>query len=135
MEEQSERRGATRVWPAFPLRLGFPGGGHWTGRLRDVSLTGVFAEGAADLSTGTLCSVDIPLADENGPRIAGMGIVVRVESGGAAIRFRRIDRDGYHHLRRLLLYNAHDPDAVEAELADHLGICSRPSVRLRPRPI
>lgn len=94
--------------------------------IRDLSVRGVFAYCDDAPPVGTEC--DVALRFEETPHslhAMARGIVVRVADGGMAIEFTAVDPENFHHLKNLVLYNATEPEQVEAELSEHLGLKPR----------
>ena len=48
--------------------------------------------------------------------------IVRVEEWGMGVEFLAMPPESYEHLRRLVLLNAPDPQVVEREFREHLGL-------------
>jgi hypothetical protein len=72
---------------------------------------------------GTLCRVSVKLyAPENRVTIEAGGKISRSVPGSLAIEFTELDVDCYHHLRRLILLNADEPERAEQEFIAHWGI-------------
>lgn len=98
-----------------------------SGSLRDVSMNGLFVLcKATGVAGGTHCTVDVVLSEEVHVSLAGH--VVREEATGLAIAVEEIPVDSFRHLQQLVLYNADDPDQVEQELKEHIGIKRNPSI-------
>lgn len=97
------------------------------GRVRDISLNGVFISTPLPMALGTRCSVLIQLAGQaSGPLVRCAGEVVRKDDEGMAIRFDQvIGEDSYEHLKNLVLYNAPEVERVESEMRDHVGLKRR----------
>ena len=94
-----------------------------SGRVRNVSLNGVFMVCAEKLPAGEPCSVALILAGRDEPlRIEADGRVARIDDDGVAIEFTQVAPDDLGHLRNLVLYNAGQPDEVEEEFARHFGL-------------
>ena len=53
------------------------------------------------------------------------GEVARKTEGGLAIEFEEIDVESVEHLHNLVLYNSDNPEEVEHEFAEHMGIKHR----------
>jgi hypothetical protein len=90
----------------------------------NISLSGLhLATDQAFPVAGTPCRVTILLkASEESVAIQAEGTVIRSGAGGLAIEFTALDPDSYHHLRRLIINNAGDPDRAEQEFIAHWGI-------------
>jgi PilZ domain-containing protein len=72
---------------------------------------------------GSACNVNIILtAADTRLVIAAGGNVVRLHQGTVGIEFSELDLDSYHHLRKLIVNNAEDPDRAEQEFEAHWGI-------------
>lgn len=95
----------------------------------DISLTGLRVAVSGQVpAVGALCEVEIVLADADPPVvIEARGAIVRADAGLMAVHFTEVDLDGFDHLRRLILYNADDPERAEQEFDAHWGI--RPPLR------
>lgn len=89
----------------------------------DVSMKGLFVEGKTDWSLGTECEVGLIL-DGRSPavNIAVKGKVQRITDKGIAILFTEVSLEAYEHLHNLVMLNADDPEKVEQEFSDHLGL-------------
>ncbi len=87
----------------------------------------VATDGSA-LEAGSPCAVRIVLrGTEEGVEILANGVVVRADAVNLSVEFKKLDYDGYHHLRQLILNNADDPERAEQEFEAHWGI-------RKPRP-
>ncbi len=96
------------------------------GRVRDVSLNGVWFETEHALPVGNTVRVCLVLPGGNEElRIEAEGQVTRIEQGGVAIEFAEIDAESIEHLRKLVLYNAGDTDRVVDEFEAHIGLKRR----------
>ncbi len=72
---------------------------------------------------GSPCTARIILSGaQEGVVIAADGTVVRAGAGNLSVEFTRLDYDGYHHLRNLILYNSTNPERAEREFEAHWGI-------------
>ncbi len=95
----------------------------------NISMKGLHAsiDGSAP-AAGSPCAVKIFLrGTEEGVTIEANGVVVRAEGGDVSVEFKKLDYDGYHHLRQLILNNTDDPERAEQEFDAHWGI-------RKPRP-
>jgi hypothetical protein len=116
-----ELREFTRVPTAFKTTMRWSGGS-CQGMTHDVSLNGAFVLCPTPPPPGT-AGVAVVLTLEDDVRIAGHGTVVRVQPTGCALRFDELDGvESYEHLRRVVLYNSHEPDRVQQEISSHLGL-------------
>ncbi len=96
-----------------------------SGPARDVSLTGVYVYGNHHAEFGDVCDVEVCLSSESELSVKAESKVVRVEPGGLAVEFTAVSLDALDHLKKIVLYNAADPEKVEAEISGHLGIKPR----------
>lgn len=116
-DDMDEKRRRTRVNAGFETRV-FTGGETYALGMRDVSLKGVRCAHEPGLAVGMDCVVELALSPE--ARIEIEGVVVRSDADGTAIDFGAMDEDSFSHLRRLVQYNAADPDEIDRELRDRL---------------
>lgn len=114
----------SRVGTAIKTLLTPDAGSAVEGTLRDVSATGIFMTSADTVPEGTECAIFIQLTDDpEGIGVRARGAVVRCEAGGMAVRIDAIaGENSFEHLRRLVLYNAPDPDGASSEFDSHIGI-------------
>jgi len=90
----------------------------------NISMSGIHLTTADTIPpAGTPCQVKIIL-EMSGSRIVieASGKMVRSHPGNVAIEFIELDLDSYHHLRRLIVSNADDPERAENEFSAHWGI-------------
>lgn len=85
----------------------------------DLSLKGalIMAPAQAELETGMLCQITIPLAD-TGNHIAMSTEVAHVEGLHTGLLCRGIDLDSVTHLRRLIELQLGDPALLERDLGE-----------------
>lgn len=96
------------------------------GDVQDLSVGGMRISSVAEPELGTAGTVRVVFGDgEDALVIVGRGHVARLDAGSLGVAFDELDLDGYHHISRLVLYNADDYDAVEAELESHVGLKRR----------
>ncbi|MFY3385181.1 PilZ domain-containing protein [Paracidovorax sp. MALMAid1276] len=88
----------------------------------DLSLKGalIVAPAQAELATGMLCQITIPLA-ETGNHIAMSAEVAHVEGLHTGLLCRGIDLDSVTHLRRLIELQLGDPALLERDLGELAG--------------
>ncbi len=116
-ERREERRARTRVQFNRQIRILVEGRRLAVVSLRDISLNGVFVITEDKAEVGEQCQLIIDLAAEGQePRLIIDGVVTRVKENGLGIQFTEMDPDSFFHLRNIVLYNAPDPDQVEAEI-------------------
>jgi hypothetical protein len=120
--ESSDHREFSRV--AIAIRAEARGGGQCivSTASHRLSLKGMLLVCGERLPEGTDCTITLHLGD-GGLQIQAEGRVVRAYPEGLAFQFTRIlGLESYEHLRKLLLYNAPDPEVVEGEFETSLGI-------------
>lgn len=80
---------------------------------RDISVTGTFVEGVADLKKGDQCGLNILLIGEASELLLKMqGEVVRVEETGVALEFLEVPRDCFYHLKNIAYVISVNPDDI-----------------------
>ena len=95
------------------------------GLIQDVSMNGVLFKAERLLPIDTCVRLVLILEGGQGElKIDTHGIVRRLDEGVMAIQFQNIDAESIEHLRRLVLYNAIDPDKVDREFQQHIGLKS-----------
>ena len=83
---------------------------------RDISIKGIFVQTRQPFSVGDPCTISIVLGGSTSREsIKAEGKVVRREESGVGIFFESVDLDSFMHLKKLVLYNADDPEEVEKE--------------------
>jgi hypothetical protein len=123
MENQ---RSFTRVPLQASASLDLADGSTVVGEVEDLSVGGMRIRSLAVLDEGTVGDVTIVFGEgEDSLVIRGRGHVARLLPGAVAVAFDELDLDGYHHISRLVLYNALDTDAVDDELRGHVGLRHR----------
>ncbi|HAT09112.1 MAG TPA: hypothetical protein DCS97_00595 [Planctomycetes bacterium] len=124
------QREFTRVRKAIPLDCAFPGAGIVAGTTQDVSMNGCFIPSSSPPPEDETCVATLFIDGREGQvQVRANAQVIRTKSGGFALHFREmLELDSYEHLRNLILYNAEDPNQVENEFDNHLGL-------KRPDPI
>lgn len=126
MSDQTNAREFTRVPSSLDVDLKTVDGLEITGRIQNLSLAGLFIETDSAPPVGVECSVVLHLGGRgSGVAVRACGRITRADERGAGMRFEEVNYDAMDHLRQLLLYNAVDPDAVDAEIAAHLGLSRR----------
>ncbi len=96
-----------------------------SGLVGDVSLNGLLLICDDQLPEGMECIVHLFLGDQESPqglRIETKGVVIRNLDNGIAVEFTELDLESYDHLKNLVSLNATDPEKVEHEIKDHLGL-------------
>ncbi|HWA16465.1 MAG TPA: PilZ domain-containing protein [Gemmatimonadales bacterium] len=116
------RREFTRVevHPVIDLTVG--GRPVTDARVGNLSLRGVLVLSAERPAAEMACSVTIRLGG-TAADVAATGRVGRTTPVGCAIQFTEIlGLDSLEHLRNLIRYNSHNPNEVEQEFRNHLGL-------------
>ncbi len=89
----------------------------------DVSMKGLFVKCDSDWPVGTECEIHLTLEGQDSPvDLAVKGRVQRVTESGMGLLFTEVSLEAYEHLHNLIMLNTHDPDKVEQEFKDHLGL-------------
>lgn len=107
----------SRVIVPLDVVLEAGGGVSVTGTLRDIAVQGAFMTCEPALELGTPVQVRIMLHGgiEDIP-VKARAEVVRREENGLGVHFTEIDIDSVEHLRKIIAYNAEEPDVVWDEL-------------------
>ncbi len=123
----SERRKFIRIPFDMEVKIGVEGKVLLANKGINISMGGIHLSTVdAKLTPGALCRIVIILNTvDRGPTLEAGGKVIRSEAGSLAIEFTELDLDSYHHLRRLILLNAAEPDKAEEEFIAHWGIRPR----------
>lgn len=89
----------------------------------DISMKGLFVESKTDWPIGTECEIHLILEGRNPPvDISVNGRVQRITEGGIALLFTEVSLEAYEHLHNLVMLNTDDPEKVEREFDNHLGL-------------
>jgi hypothetical protein len=121
MSDNSGNRAFTRIPVHIQVEIQPEGGELLRGTVHDLSFNGVSVDvEGTPVAEGTECEVELILdGGIEELRLPGHGQVVRASPGLVAVSFSSLDGDVYEHFERLVLMNARDPGAVEAELREH----------------
>jgi hypothetical protein len=112
---QGERREGTRVHTALDGRVR-SGGLVVRGRVRDLSLKGVYLLCRPHVQAGADCRVTLVLTGAETPvPVEVDGRVVSIDERGMAIEFTEMPVESLDYLRNLVLYNSSDTERVERE--------------------
>lgn len=91
--------------------------------ISNLSVGGCLLPITADLEVGAGCNVKILLSGTTSDlSIRIDGEVVRCAPGAVAVKFTSVDPDSLFHLQNIVRHNSPDPEAVEAEIREHLGL-------------
>ena len=127
MKQSPERREFSRVVIQVLVRLRTKEGAIVTGKGTRISLKGLFLETSTRLPNGSAFQIEIVLGTEQPHRllINVEGKVTRQEESGLGLEFTQMGSEGYEHLKNLVLYNSDEPEKVEKEFMQHLGLKAR----------
>jgi hypothetical protein len=118
----SHRREFSRVDVHLRSEVVADGVTHLDGTMESLSLKGGFFRVANPPPQGASCDVRLHLEGTE-IEVHARGKVVRTTPEGCAIQFLEIvGVDCLEHLRNLIRFNTHEPDQVEQEFHDHLGL-------------
>lgn len=81
----------------------------------NLSLRGMECPSETGFKQGRTCHVKFRLSPEINFSVKGK--FVRVSKKDTGIFFTSIDPEGFYHLKRLVQYNAPDPDTIDMEFA------------------
>ncbi len=116
MAEGSEKREFERSRVAVHAEVRADGDRVVSGRVRDVSINGVFVECKSPFEKGTLCRVHLLLGGGVSQiALDAVGKIVRSVKTGMAVEFSEIGPASLKHLKNLVLYNAEDPDKTSQQ--------------------
>ncbi len=122
MTDHDNRRGFSRVRLPFPVRVR-SGPIMVEGIGINVSAKGILIGVEEDFPENASSTVEIVLDSDN--VIQAMAEVIRCKRGQLAVEFTSIDVDSFELLKNLVRYNASDPERVEREFDEHLGLMRR----------
>jgi hypothetical protein len=127
MKSDANRREFTRVPIQLNVEVTPTQAGNTSYQVKDVSLKGLYLHCENPLPVGAACRVALLLGDKDNPvRIEVGGKVARVDKTGMGLEITDIiGVQSFEHLRNLVLYNSPDPNQVEQEFQDHIGIKQR----------
>jgi hypothetical protein len=116
------RREFSRVDVHLRTEVTADGVRHLDGTMESLSLKGGFFRVANPPSGEAVCDIRLHLEGTE-IEVHARGKVVRSTPDGCAIQFFEIvGVDCLEHLRNLIRFNTHNPDQVEREFHDHLGL-------------
>ncbi len=118
-----EKRRFTRVPFKVSAEVKVDDTSYRTEEITNLSVGGCLLPIQADFEAGAKCHVMIRLGGTSSELTVWVeGEIIRVSPRGLAIKFTGVDVDSLHHLQNIVRYNSSDPDAVEKEIRDHIGI-------------
>jgi hypothetical protein len=110
-----ERRKRTRVPAGFDVNIIFK-----REKIKvktfNISLTGISCNRDSRFRAGDPCEIILTLDSETILNIKGK--ILRLDEKEAIIVFLSMDEDTFYHLKRLMQYNAAEPEKIEKELTD-----------------
>jgi hypothetical protein len=109
----NERRKRTRVLVGFDINILLHNKKIKVKTL-NISLTGISCTSDPRFKTNELCEVILSLNPET--NLIMEGKILRVDDAETTIAFLSMDENSFFHLKRVLQYNAEDPDKIEKEL-------------------
>ena len=124
-EQKQPEREFTRVTTRFNIEVAIGERTIRSGQTRDLSMKGVYVVCDEELPAGAECRIAIRLSEsDEGPVITARGEVIRAdaEPSGFAVEFSEVDLESYEHLRKMVMLNSSEPDKVEKEINEHLGL-------------
>jgi len=90
---------------------------------RDLCANGVMVASERLLPVGTACDLTLSFPEQGDAfQVKVQGTVARVADGVLGVEFTTIDAESFQNLQRILCLHAEEPDRVEQELREHLGI-------------
>jgi hypothetical protein len=94
-----------------------------TTEITSLSLRGCYASTFEVLPEGEVHRLTLFTEDDaNAIHITVKARIVRSDQDGMGIEFTEMPLESYDHLRKMVLLNATDPDRVEREFRDHIGL-------------
>lgn len=81
---------------------------------KNLSMTGISCTTHESFGVNELCTVSLRLNEET--HLIIQGKILRVDQQETIISFQSMDEDTFYHLKRLMQFNAADPDKIEEEL-------------------
>ncbi len=93
---------------------------------RDISMKGIFIVTDHPVPLRTLCEITLVLKGQENPiKVEIRGMVVRSTDEGIGLQFTELALEAYDHLQNMVKLNSPDPDQVEQEFKEHLGLKKR----------
>jgi hypothetical protein len=108
-----ERRKRTRVPVGFDINIIFQREKIKVKTL-NISLTGISCTSDPRFRANEHCEVSLTL--DSSINLIITGKILRVDKKDTIISFQSMDEDTFFHLKRIMQYNAGDPDKIEKEL-------------------
>lgn len=118
-----EKRRFTRVPFKIGAELKIDEQSYLIDEITDLSIGGCLASMKENLQVDTHCRLAMNLGGPTSElNVEIEGKIVRTQPGAVAIKFTGVELDSLFHLQNIVRYNASDPDAIEKEIHDNLGI-------------
>lgn len=127
MADEDERREFERIYIKLGAELTFANGEKLQGRVRDISMRGVFVvlEGAAQAPTPE-CRVRLVFGElPDALVLRAAGKVMHQHPDGFGVQIIELEVEDFHHLYRLMRHNAPDPERIDEEFYSHVGLKKR----------
>ena len=118
-----EQREFTRLDWRQEVVIGAPGGMGEARAFKNLSMAGALIQGPALAPIGGGCTLSFRAGSKS---VEVTGRVVRVEDDAFAVQFTGVDVVGFEGLRRMLTLNADDPDRIDSEAQQHIGLRAAP---------
>lgn len=81
----------------------------------NLSMRGMRCSPDPQFKEGDACTVFFILSSEITFQVKGT--IVRTGKNQTGIHFESMDEDSFYHLKKLVQYNAHDPDTIDREFS------------------
>ena len=118
----NEKRLFTRIASSLEVDLRLPNGDALVGRLKNLSIRGLYIEAKVFPPAGTRCSVVLyPAGREHGFVIEIEGLITRFEDGGMGVRFNEFCYSAFDRLRAMIVASADDADKIDQEIDEHMS--------------
>lgn len=133
MNRGKEERGFTRLRLPIDVYIFTDNLGKCHGIAHDISMSGVNVQMQdCPLAAGAHVAVQL---DFYGLVLSMHAGIARIEGDKIALSFDDIELESYEHLSRLIQLNSLEPEQIERELHEHIGLRERSSLhRNRDNP-
>jgi len=118
-----EKRRFTRIGFNMAAELTVDDQAYLFPQVGNLSVGGCLLETPERWAVGASCRFWLPL-EPTDPALGVevFGEIARCDGETVSVRFTRIDPQSLFHLQNIIRYNAPDPDRIEDEISDHLGL-------------
>jgi len=114
-----EQRGVTRVIFTRKVKLFVRGALQGTYPARNLSLGGLFVEGALDVPQGENCRLELHETGLHSSLILTFfGTIARREADGVGVQFTRMEEDSFMFLQTMVLYSSDEPIGVAEQFLE-----------------